>query len=200
MGGRKTSVSRSTKETLIRAELNIDGVGKAKVSSGFSFLDHCVETLVLHAAFDLELDVESDRPDLHHVAEDVGWTLGELLRTCCSKGDLVAGKPGCIQRFGWAIIPFDEVLVLCSVDLVGRAGCYFQSADQLHNHDIAQFFKGFSMGSAATLHIRMLQEGNLHHGLECAFKALGRVLRQAVAIDSILKEISMKGSVKYEVP
>jgi imidazoleglycerol-phosphate dehydratase len=200
MSGREMSICRSTKETVIRAKLNIDGIGRAKVSTGFPFLDHCVESLALHAAFDLELDVESDRPDLHHVAEDVGWTLGELLRTCCSKGDSVTGEPVCIQRFGWAAIPFDEVLAFCSVDLVGRTGCYFQSSDHSHNHDVAQFFQGFCMGSAATLHIRILQEGNLHHELECAFKAVGRVLRQAVATDSVLKEMSMKGSVEYEMP
>lgn len=200
MGERAGRICRSTKETVVTVDLSIDGTGRSKIASGFPFLDHCLETLTLHAAFDLELSVESERPDLHHTAEDIGWTLGEALRACCLKPDPATGVPFPVQRFGWAVIPFDAILVLSSVDLVGRPGCHIQSAGGLNRHDIAEFFSGLSMGSAATVHLRVLQDGNLHHELECAFKATGRALRQAVAVDPILPEVSAKGVVKYETP
>lgn len=205
---RAVKLTRTTRETSVSVYLRIDGTGSSKVASGFPFLDHFLETLALHASFDLELEVESGRPDLHHSAEDAGWALGAALRQCLGHpaappevgngGQPVLARTLPVRRFGWAAIPFDEVLILISVDLIGRPGFYLSPGGGLDHCDIQEFFKAFTGGLGATLHIQVLQDGNLHHKIECSAKALGRALREAVALDDRVKEISVKGKVTYQ--
>lgn len=238
---RTASLTRRTRETVIDIHLDIDGTGNSQVCTGFAFLDHCLETLALHGAFDLRLKVDSPRPDLHHCAEDVGWAFGTALRRCLGTYDTgpesetgVAksghaqerdlgcratseagypgtGEPDCnreggagsfihapIRRFGCATIPFDEVLVLVSLDLIGRPGFYLSPEDGLEYSDLQEFFKAFTGGAGATLHIQVLRNGNLHHKAECSFKGLGRALRDAVAPDYRIKQESVKGTVVYK--
>ncbi|MGE5585616.1 MAG: imidazoleglycerol-phosphate dehydratase [Bacillota bacterium] len=205
---RAVKLTRATRETSVSVYLNVDGTGSSEVTSGFPFLDHFLETLALHASLDLELAVESERPDLHHSAEDVGWALGTALRQCLghpaecpeigNSCEPVPGRTLPVRRFGWAAIPFDEVLILVSVDLIGRPGFYLSPGDGLDHCDIQEFFKAFTGGLGATLHIQVLRDGNLHHKIECSSKALGRALREAVAPDDRLREISVKGKVTYQ--
>lgn len=237
---RTASLTRRTRETVVDIHLDIDGTGNSQVFARFAFLDHCLETLALHGAFDLRLKVDSPRPDLHHCAEDAGWAFGTALRRCLGtyntgmEPECGVGKPGhghdrdlgsratgeagypCtgepdsnhegaatslihapIRRFGWATIPFDEVLVLVSLDLIGRPGFYLSPEDGLEYSDLQEFFRAFTGGAGATFHIQVLRNGNLHHKLECSFKGLGRALRDAVVPDSRVKQVSVKGHVEY---
>ncbi|HHY34401.1 MAG TPA: hypothetical protein GX510_01995 [Firmicutes bacterium] len=237
---RTASLTRRTRETVVDIYLDIDGTGNSQVSTRFAFLDHCLETLALHGAFDLRLKVDSPRPDLHHCAEDAGWAFGTALRRCLGtynagmEPECGVGKPGhghdmdlrcratgeagysCtgepdsnhegaamslvyapVRRFGWATIPFDEVLVLVSLDLIGRPGFYLTPDDGLEHSDLQEFFRAFGGGAGATLHVQVLRNGNLHHKVECCFKGLGRALRDAVVPDLRVKQASVKGSVEY---
>lgn len=237
---RTVSLTRRTRETVVDIHLDIDGTGNSQVSTRFAFLDHCLETLALHGAFDLRLKVDSPRPDLHHCAEDAGWAFGTALRSCLSTYDIgresesgaaesghkrekglgcrvtdeagypADGEPDCdhevvtgslihapVRRFGWATIPFDEVLVLVSLDLIGRPGFYLTPDDGLEHSDLQEFFRAFAGGAGATLHVQVLRNGNLHHKVECCFKGLGRALRDAVVPDLRVKQASVKGRVEY---
>lgn len=229
---RTVSLTRKTRETVVDIHLDIDGTGNSQVSTRFAFLDHCLETLALHGAFDLRVKVESPTPDLHHCAEDTGWAFGTALRRCLGTYDIGpesesgTGKYGYdherdwgrgatreegypdtgnrdgnivapIRRFGWATIPFDEVLVLVSLDLIGRPGFCLTPDDGLEHSDLQEFFRAFTGGAGATLHMQILRNGNLHHKVECCFKGLGRALRDAVVPDLRVKQASVKGSVEY---
>lgn len=181
---RTATVERNTGETRIRLRLDVDGSGRAAVSTGVGFLDHMLELLACHGVFDLDVGADGDlQTDDHHVVEDVGIVLGRAI------AGAIADKAG-IARCGSAIQPMDEVLVLVAVDLGGRFA--FRSgyrprrerlgalACEMVNH----FFSSLALEASMNLHFRFLDEGeNEHHRVEAMFKGFARALREAAAVD-----------------
>jgi imidazoleglycerol-phosphate dehydratase len=182
---RKTEISRKTRETAISLRLDLDGKGTGKVKTGIGFLDHMLDSLSRHAGLDLAVTARGDiHIDDHHLVEDVGLVLGQALKKAL--GD----KTG-ISRYGWAVVPMDEALVMCAVDLGGRpylayglelpvkrvkgAGAEFQT------ELIEEFLRALVNAAGMNLHLRQLAGRNTHHIIEAAFKAFARALGQAVA-------------------
>ena len=179
---RKAQVSRKTRETNITLSLNLDGEGNYRVQSPIGFLTHMVETLARHSGFDIELYAEGDvHVSYHHTVEDVGIVLGMAL------SQALGDKKG-IGRYGYAIVPMDEALVLVSIDLSGRPLFFYEDMGlrgKITDFDfelIWEFFKGFALESKSTLHLRVLSGKILHHVAEACFKGLALSLRQAVSI------------------
>ncbi|NLD83175.1 MAG: imidazoleglycerol-phosphate dehydratase HisB [Clostridiales bacterium] len=180
---RQAAINRKTAETDIRLELNLDGTGAGRIDTGCGFLDHMLTLFSHHARFDLTVSCQGDtQVDYHHTVEDIGICLGQAF------AQALGDKKG-IQRYGSILLPMDEALVLCAVDLSGR--CTLRYAMELPTPKVGdfdtelgeEFFLGFARAAAATLHFRQLDGTNSHHILEAAFKGLGRALRQAVRID-----------------
>lgn len=192
---REGYVVRKTKETEINLKLNLDGTGKSSISTGIGFFDHMLEGFSKHGFFDLELTVTGDlHVDGHHTVEDTGIVLGECIK------EALGDKKG-IRRYGNFLLPMDEVLVLCAIDLGGRP--YFQSdvtfpTEKIGNFDtelIREFFYAISYSSKMNLHFKLLSGGNSHHIAEAMFKAFSKALDQAVSYDERLEGIlSTKGS------
>ncbi|WPM31859.1 imidazoleglycerol-phosphate dehydratase HisB [Hydrogenobacter sp. T-2] len=183
---RKAHITRQTRETTIELTLNLDGVGNYKVETPVGFLSHMVETLARHGRFDIELYAEGDvHVSYHHTVEDVGIVLGMAFLQAL--GD----KKG-INRYGHAIVPMDEALVLASIDLSGRPLFFYEDLNlrgKITDFDfelIWEFFKGFALESKSTLHVKVLSGKVLHHIAEACFKALALSLRQAVSISGNL--------------
>ncbi|MCS7262763.1 MAG: imidazoleglycerol-phosphate dehydratase HisB [Aquificaceae bacterium] len=179
---RQVHASRRTRETKVELTLNLDGEGRHKVQTPVGFLTHMVETLAKHGRFDLELYAEGDvEVSHHHTVEDVGITLGMAFLQAL--GD----KKG-INRYGYAIVPMDEALVMASVDISGRPLFFYEDMNlrgkitQFDFELIWEFFKGFALESRSTLHIRVITGRILHHVAEACFKAFALSLRQAVAL------------------
>lgn len=180
---RTAQISRTTAETAITLSLNLDGSGTSDVQSGVGFLDHMLTLFAKHGRFDLALCCKGDTVvDDHHSAEDIGIALGEAV--CLALGD----KRG-ITRYGSEMLPMDEALVLCAIDLSGRS-CLRYSAQlpsqKIGSFDtelIQEFFLAFTRKAGVTLHLRQLDGENSHHIAEAMFKAFGRALSQAVKID-----------------
>ncbi|HWQ06275.1 MAG TPA: imidazoleglycerol-phosphate dehydratase HisB [Feifaniaceae bacterium] len=180
---RTAQISRTTAETAITLSLNLDGSGTSDVQSGVGFLDHMLTLFAKHGRFDLALCCKGDTVvDDHHSVEDIGIALGEAV--CLALGD----KRG-ITRYGSEMLPMDESLVVCAVDLSGRS-CLRYSAQipsqKIGSFDtelIQEFFLAFTRKAGVTLHLRQLDGENSHHIAEAMFKAFGRVLSQAVKID-----------------
>lgn len=178
---RTATTTRKTNETDIALTLCLDG-GEAKVSTGIGFFDHMIEQLSRHGGMGIELTCRGDlHVDGHHTVEDVGLALGEALKTA------LGGKKG-IERYGSAIIPMDEALILCAVDLSGRP-CLRYSAEipsaRIGNFDtelVREFMQALSNAGGFALHIRQLDGVNSHHIVEGMFKALARALKTAVAV------------------
>jgi imidazoleglycerol-phosphate dehydratase len=192
---RKAEVTRSTKETKIGVKLNLDGAGKAKIATGVPFLDHMLEQVARHGAFDLEATAKGDlHIDGHHTVEDVGITLGQAFAKAL--GD----KKG-VRRYGHAYVPLDEALSRAVVDLSGRPGLEYHidfSRARIGDFDVDlvhEFFQGFVNHAQVTLHVDNLKGVNAHHQAETAFKAFARALRMAVERDARVKDVpSTKGS------
>ncbi len=193
---RVAEVTRETKETTIRVEVDLDGSGKAKVSTGIGFFDHMLESLAKHAAIDLDVAAKGDlHIDQHHTMEDVGIVIGQAIREAC-------GGYGEITRFAHAYIPMDETLARAAIDLCNRPYLIWKVAfdrDKVGEVDtelFKEFFQAFAMNSGACLHIELLYGANSHHIAEACFKALARSLRAALVPDSRLKGgvASTKGS------
>lgn len=192
---REGYVVRKTKETEINLKLNLDGTGKSSISTGIGFFDHMLEGFSKHGFFDLDLTVTGDlHVDGHHTVEDTGIVLGECIK------EALGDKKG-IRRYGNFLLPMDEVLVLCAIDLGGRP--YFQSdvtfpTEKIGNFDtelIREFFYAISYSSKMNLHFKLLSGGNSHHIAEAMFKAFSKALDQAVRYDERLEGIlSTKGS------
>ncbi|MPM00902.1 Histidine biosynthesis bifunctional protein HisB [bioreactor metagenome] len=182
---RTAQISRTTAETAITLSLNLDGSGTSEIQSGIGFLDHMLSLFAKHGRFDLTLSCKGDtHVDDHHSAEDIGIALGESVSAAL--GD----KRG-IVRYGSEILPMDEALVLCAVDLSGRS-CLRYSAQipsqKIGTFDtelIQEFFLAFTRKAGLTLHLRQLDGENSHHIAEAMFKAFGRALSQAVKIDPL---------------
>lgn len=193
---RKAEVIRNTKETQIRISLDLDGTGKYQVSTGVGFFDHMLEGFARHGIFDLEVEVQGDlHVDCHHTIEDTGIVLGEAIRRA------LGSKAG-IRRYGSRILPMDEVLVLCALDLSGRP--YYRSdvefpTERIGGMDtemVREFFYAVSYSAAMNLHFKMLAGGNSHHMAEGMFKAFAKALDEAVGFDErITGVLSTKGTI-----
>ena len=195
MKNRMATVSRKTGETDIQITLNLDGTGKAEVHTGIGFFDHMLNSFARHGLFDLTVSVKGDlEVDSHHTIEDTGIVLGQAIR------EAVGEKKG-IKRFGNFILPMDETLVLCALDLSGRP--YLQenlafSVERVGEFDtemVHEFFYAVSYSAAMNLHLKQLDGGNNHHIIEAAFKAFAKALDEAVSYDErICDVLSTKGS------
>ena len=179
---RIAEINRQTKETNVRLRLDLDG-GKAKVSTGLGFLDHMLELLARHGGLGLELDATGDlETGAHHTTEDVGICLGQAV------DEALADRAG-IRRYGSALVPMDEALGECAIDISGRPLLAFDA--ELPEVTIAgfdtelveEFFRAISNNAKITLHIWVRSGSNAHHMIEASFKAFARALRQAVSID-----------------
>ena len=186
---------RKTKETDISLHLNLDGTGSSSVHTGIGFFDHMLDGFARHGLFDLKVNVTGDLAvDCHHTIEDTGIVLGNAIK------EAVGDKKG-IRRYGSCILPMDETLVLCAVDLSGRPYLVFDgefTTDRVGYMDtemVKEFFYAISYTAGMNLHIRVLSGGNNHHMIEAMFKAFAKALDQATVIDPRITDIlSTKGS------
>jgi imidazoleglycerol-phosphate dehydratase len=177
---RKADISRKTKETAISLRLNLDGKGACRAKTGVGFLDHMLDLLARHGGLDLTVTAKGDvHVDDHHLVEDVGIVLGQALKKALGK------KEG-IARYGWAVVPMDEALVMCAVDLGGRPHLAYGlelPAKRVKGFDtelIEEFLRAVVNAAGMNLHLRQLDGRNTHHIIEAAFKAFARALGQAV--------------------
>ena len=183
---RSASIDRKTSETNISLTLNLDGTGKTEIATGVGFLDHMLTLFARHGRFDLTITCAGDTyVDDHHTVEDVAIVLGTAL------AQALGDKAG-ITRYGSFLLPMDEALVLCALDISGRATLRYglepptQKVGTFDTELAEEFFMGFTRAAGVTLHLRQLDGTNSHHILEAAFKGFGRALRQATAIDPAL--------------
>lgn len=192
---RITQVQRKTNETDIIISLNLDGSGKQNISTGIGFFDHMLSGFTRHGFFDLDLDVKGDlEVDCHHTIEDTGIVLGNAIR------EALGDKKG-IKRFGSMILPMDETLVLCAIDLSGRPYFAFDAeftTDRVGGMDtemVREFFYAISYSAGMNLHMKVLSGTNNHHIIEALFKAFGKTLDDASSYDPRVTDIlSTKGS------
>ena len=195
MQERKAEISRVTGETNVNISLDLDGTGKAQIHTGIGFFDHMLNSFARHGLFDLTVDVEGDlEVDSHHTIEDTGIVLGQAIRQA------VGDKKG-INRYGYFILPMDEVLALCAVDLSGRPYLNFEceftvpKVGELDTELVKEFFYAVSYSAGMNLHIKMLSPGNNHHMIEAMFKAFAKALDEACMKDARIKSVlSTKGS------
>ena len=183
---RKAIVHRKTAETEIHINLNIEGRGKYKVSTGIRFFDHMLELFTRHGGFDLTLTARGDLDvDQHHTVEDVGIALGEVF-------DRALGDRRGILRAGYFLMPMDETLGLAAVDFGGRAVAVVETkvrasrVGDLQTELVHDFFEGFARGARANVHVRVLYGRSSHHKIEALFKAFARALRVACSRDKQL--------------
>lgn len=185
---RKFDVKRKTAETDIELSLNIDGKGNSEINTGCGFLDHMLTLFARHGRFDLKVKCVGDvNVDYHHSVEDIGICLGQAF--CAALGDMKG-----IYRYGNIILPMDEALVLCAVDISGRPHLEYgleiptQKVGDFDCELAYEFFIAFVRNSKMTLHIKSLAGTNSHHIIEGAFKAFGRTLDAATKINSEYKD------------
>lgn len=191
---RTASIKRETGETNIEVRLNLDGTGKAEINTGIGFFDHMLNNFARHGLFDLTVQAKGDLyVDCHHLIEDVGIVLGQAIREA-------AGDKKSIKRYGSAILPMDEALIMCALDLSGRPYfaydlkfstpvCgYFETAM------CREFFYAVSYSAAMNLHFKMFSGENDHHIIECAFKSFAKALDAATVKDDRIESVlSTKG-------
>ena len=195
MEERVATICRTTKETKIELTLNLDGTGKTQINTGIGFLDHMLNSFARHGLFDLSVSVDGDlEVDCHHTIEDTGIVLGQAIAKA-------VGEKKSMQRYGSIILPMDETLILCAIDLTGRQYLVFDAnftTDRVGNYDtemVKEFFYAVSYSSGMNLHIRQLAGENNHHIIEGIYKAFAKALDQATRIDSrIVDVLSTKGS------
>ena len=180
---RTANIERTTTETAIRLSLNLDGAGNAQIDTGCGFLNHMLTLFARHGGFDLDLTCVGDTDvDFHHSTEDIGICLGRAVRTAL--GDMRG-----ITRFGSMLLPMDEALVLCAMDISGRAGFYSELSvptEKIGDFDTElceEFFRAFVREAGITLHLRQITGRNSHHIIEACFKAAARSLRTALSPD-----------------
>lgn len=192
---RQASIHRKTSETDIDLFIRIDGSGDAQVDTGIGFFDHMLKSFAKHGMFDLKLNVTGDLiVDCHHTVEDVGIVLGEAIKKAL-------GDKKSIRRYGDIILPMDEALILCAIDLSGRPYLVFDatfSSDMVGYFDtqmVKEFFYAISYSAGMNLHIREMSGENDHHIIEGMFKAFAKALDEACSKDARIKSIlSTKGS------
>lgn len=188
-------IRRETKETKIEIQIGLDGSGENKIQTGIGFFDHMLSGFAHHGLFDLNVEVQGDlEVDCHHTIEDTGIVLGQALRKAL--GDKIG-----IKRYGYFILPMDETLVLCALDLSGRPYLKYDAeftTERLGGLDtemIREFFYAVSYNAGMNLHLKVLEGGNNHHMAEALFKAFGKALDMATMPESRMPEIwSTKGS------
>lgn len=193
--GRKAIVCRETKETKIRVELDLDGSGVTEINTGVGFFDHMLDGFARHGLFDLKVQVEGDLAvDDHHTIEDTGIVLGQAIR------EALGDKKG-IARYGERILPMDEVLALCALDLGGRPYFSFDAPfapfmmGDMNAEMVREFFYAISYSAMMNLHMKILTPGNYHHMAEALFKAFGKALDMATRHDErITGVLSTKGA------
>ena len=192
---RIATISRKTKETDISITLTLDGSGKTDISTGSGFFDHMLEGFSRHGFFDLTAEADGDlNVDCHHTIEDAGIVLGTAIK------EAIGDKAG-IRRYGSMILPMDETLVLCAIDLSGRPYFSFDGAfscervGDMDTEMVREFFYAISYSAGMNLHMKVLDGVNNHHIIEALFKAFGKALDQATSIDPRIHGIlSTKGS------
>ena len=192
---RIAQITRNTNETKINMTLNLDGSGKANIHTGIGFFDHMLNSFARHGFFDLDLTVDGDlEVDTHHTIEDTGIVLGQAIRKA------VGDKKG-ICRYGSQILPMDEALVICALDLCGRPYLVYdlnldrEKVGDLETEMVREFFYAISYAAGMNLHFKMLTPGNNHHMAEAMFKAFAKALDAAVAYDPRISDVlSTKGS------
>lgn len=192
---RTVNYVRKTKETDINLTLNLDGEGKTNIQTGVGFFDHMLEGFARHGLFDLDLTVKGDlHVDCHHTIEDTGIALGKAI------AEALGEKKG-IKRYGSFMLPMDETLALCAIDLSGRPYLNFQAdftVEKLEDFDtemFREFFYAVSYSAAMNLHLKILDGGNNHHMAEALFKAFGKALDMATMEEPRMKDVwSTKGS------
>ena len=185
--------TRETKETKIALSLNLDGTGKTEIQTGIGFFDHMLTAFAVHSGFDLTLSCSGDlQVDCHHTVEDVGIVLGQVF------GELTQDKTG-LNRYGNFMIPMDEALALCCVDLSGRSYLVFDgefTSDRIGEMDcqmVEEFFRAFAANAAVTLHLKLFYGKNDHHKAEALFKAFAHSLKIAVKKENEGVLLSSKG-------
>lgn len=185
---RTSEIKRDTAETKIALSLNLDGTGESEINTGCGFLDHMLTLFAKHGRFDLTVKCDGDvEVDDHHTVEDIGICLGKAF------SEAVGDKKG-IVRYGNFILPMDEALILCAVDISGRDYLSYDldiPTQKVGNFDtelVEEFMLAFTRNSGITLHIIQLNGTNSHHIIEGTFKCLARTLRQAVNIDEKFKD------------
>jgi len=180
---RRAEVTRKTKETQVRAAVNLDGEGRAKVATGIGFLDHMLEQLARHSLIDLEVEAKGDlHIDFHHTTEDTGIVIGQAV------AEALGSRAG-IQRYGDALIPMDETLTRVALDASNRPYLIWKvtftkpKLGEMDTELFREWFHAFAQAAGLTLHIENLYGENNHHIVESCFKGLARALRAAVTID-----------------
>lgn len=192
---RQAEISRKTNETDIKMKLIIDGTGEADIDTGIGFFDHMLKSFAKHGLFDLSVVVHGDLiVDCHHTIEDVGIVLGEAIKQAI-------GDKKSIRRYGDIILPMDEALVLCAIDLSGRPYLVFDGtfhSDSVGYFDtqmVKEFFYAISYSAGMNLHLKQMSGENDHHIIEGMFKAFAKALDEATLRDSRIKSVlSTKGS------
>ncbi|NTU92864.1 MAG: imidazoleglycerol-phosphate dehydratase HisB [Chlorobiaceae bacterium] len=182
--GRRTATrNRKTAETDITATVDLDGTGSSSISTGVVFLDHMLTSFSRHSGIDVNIVCRGDLDvDDHHSVEDVALVLGSAI------SDALGDKKG-IGRYGWAIIPMDDSLARCSIDLGGRSYCVFTAGfsrpviQGLSTEMVEHFFVSLSRTMQANLHLAVLEGKNTHHMIEALFKALAYAMKQAVRME-----------------
>lgn len=195
MEKRIAKIERKTKETDIKLTINLDGEGKTNIQTGVGFFDHMLDGFARHGLFDLELTVKGDLDvDCHHTIEDTGIVLGKVI------AEALGEKKG-IKRYGSFMLPMDETLALCAIDLSGRPYLNFQAdftVEKLEDFDtemFREFFYAVSYSAGMNLHLKIMDGGNNHHMAEALFKAFGKALDMATMEEPRMKDIwSTKGS------
>jgi imidazoleglycerol-phosphate dehydratase len=192
---RTATIDRKTNETQIKVRLNLDGRGTSKVSTGIRFLDHMLDLVARHGAFDLHIEAKGDLDvDQHHTVEDTGIALGEAVAKA------IGDKRG-ILRAGYFLMPMDETLAAAAIDLSGRPHCVVtgkinaKRVGDFQTELTQDFFEGFAQAARANVHLRVVYGRSSHHQVEALFKAFARALRFAVSRDKRLRNVlpSTKG-------
>lgn len=185
---RTSEINRKTAETEIRLRLNLDGRGESRIDTGCGFLDHMLTLFARHGRFDLAVTCKGDNQvDDHHTVEDVGIVLGSAF------AEAMGEKRG-IVRYGHMLLPMDEALILCTADISGRdflamdVAFPAQKVGTFDTELVKEFFLGFVRNAGLTLHFRQLAGENTHHIIEAMFKAFGRTMAQALAVEEEYKD------------
>lgn len=191
---RSATIIRDTKETQIRVELSLDGTGKSSLDTGVKFFDHMLDGFARHGLFDLKVACHGDvEVDCHHTIEDTGIVLGSAIR------EAVGDKRG-IRRYGYFMLPMDEALALCALDLSGRPYLVFDAhflgdkCGEMDTQMAKEFFYAVSYAAGMNLHMKVLYGDNDHHMMEAMFKAFAKALDMATGIDGRITDVlSTKG-------
>ena len=192
---RTAKIERVTNETKINLTLDLDGKGVASIKTGIGFFDHMLEGFAKHSFIDMDISIEGDlQVDGHHSVEDAGIVLGQAIQSA------VGDKSG-IKRFGNSIVPMDDALALCAIDLCGRPYFGFDASFDMNcvgyfeTQLVSEFFNAVSYSVGMSLHIKVLAGNNDHHKIEAIFKAFAKALCEAVSFDSRIEGVlSTKGS------